>query len=242
MPSAPSAHCFVYLTYPVLYWHLARHSFVYTIIPMGGSEKGELRRVSLKTIYLKAQQHSFNCCLHPTTPPLLKYLLNKSNTIPKSKISASERTFKTFACVPNDWPYVTSCREDTLPCWNSVRYVHLYVLKRNVYMLWFSKDMNVKKLFGWDAHCRPLYIVMWFIIRHTGQLNHWHLSFTTHLDHLGAVSSWFSLHAFQRGKDASPSKGVTHVLALGKLLVRHGAPPHTFQAESCKHNAKRKSY
>lgn len=26
-----------------------------------------------------AQQHSFNCCLHCTTPPLLKYLLNKFN-------------------------------------------------------------------------------------------------------------------------------------------------------------------
>lgn len=160
----PSAHCSVYPVYPVWYWeiwldtHLYRQQFSWW-----GSEKGELRRVSLKTIYLKAQQHSFNCCLHPTTPPFLKYLLNKSNTIPKSKISASERTFKICACVPNDWPYVTGCREDTVSCWNSLPYVHLYVLKRNVYMLWFSKDMNVMKLFGWDTHCGALYIAMWFI-------------------------------------------------------------------------------
>lgn len=65
---------------------------------------------------------------------------------------------------------------------------------------------------------------------------------TTHLNHLGTVRSWPPLRTVQRGKDASLTKGLTHVITLGKFLLRDGAPPDTFQAESCKHNTERKYY
>lgn len=68
------------------------------------------------------------------------------------------------------------------------------------------------------------------------------LSLTTHLDHLDTVSSWPTLCTVQRGKDASPTKGLTHVITLGKFLIRDSAPPDTFQAERCKRNTKRKYY
>lgn len=68
------------------------------------------------------------------------------------------------------------------------------------------------------------------------------LSLTTHLDHPGTVSSWPSLCTLQSRKDASPTKGLTHVITFGKFLLRDSAPPDTFQAESCKHSIKRKHY
>lgn len=68
------------------------------------------------------------------------------------------------------------------------------------------------------------------------------VSLTAHLDHLGTVGSWPPCCALQRGKDASLTEGLAHVITLGKFWLRHRAPPDTLQAESCKHSTKRKYY
>lgn len=112
--------------------------------PWCDPEMGVWSRVYGNTIYLQAQQHSFNYCLHLIAPSLLKYLLNESDTIPKSKISIWEEIFKTFAVflmTGHLWlaKQMTQGHSDIQ--------IHMYTSMSfwKKYMLWFFRDMNARK-------------------------------------------------------------------------------------------------
>jgi len=134
--------------------------------------KWEFDPVYQNTIYLQAQQHSFNCCLHLTAPSFLKYLPNKSDTIPKSKISAWEETFKAFAVfLMTGHMWLAKCMTQG----HSDIQVHVYTFASFLKNICFDfSDMNARKhMVGCLHHQTPQSCVHHHctIIRPLGKLN-----------------------------------------------------------------------